>query len=626
LNSFIFVYSSKPIQMKKILFLFLFLTTCLLGYSQKKEISIKEYFADAEFFFMNEEYIDALQDYLEVARQGYSENANINYKIGICYLYMPGQKEKSINYLTKASASVSNNYSGSTLNETTAPLDVFLYLGNAYRVTNNLEKAKETYNHYISLLPEAAKEERNYTNKQIEACNIALEFMSNPVEIKFTNLGTLINTNNSNYNCVISADGSTMVYMTKLPFYEAVFMSKRRGNNWSRPVNITPQIMSDGDQTITGISSDGNTILLVKEDVFDSEIYISYFENGQWSKSKPIGKPINSRFYESHASFGNNNKTIFFASNRAGGVGEMDIYYSQKMENGDWGEPVNIGNDINTNLNEDTPFLSQDGKDLYFSSQGHLNMGGYDFFVAHLSDSGWTNPENLRCPLSTTDDDLFYFPWKNGNPAFVQKILPEGYGSWDIYSTAPIVIEEEKEPIAEEVREATNEPVNEVANVEPKKTEVVAEKPVEKEQPKTVEFEQKPILFGFDASNLAADTKAEIDKYELLLKDNGNITLTIKGFTDNLGPDNYNQMLSERRATGVLNYIVSKGISADRLKSVGLGETQFIASNTNPDGSDNPEGRKYNRRVEFELIGLNQSTIIIRRINIVPEGLQLQEK
>jgi outer membrane protein OmpA-like peptidoglycan-associated protein/tetratricopeptide (TPR) repeat protein len=600
--------------MKKLLLLSLLLITCFLSYSQKKEIALKEYFADAEFFFVSEEYIDALQDYLEVSRQGYADNANINYKIGICFLYMPGQKEKSIGYLIKASSNASNKYSGSTLNEIYAPLDVYLYLGNAYRVTNNLIKAIESYNNYLKLLPEGAKEERNYTEKQIEGCNIAQEFLSNPLDIKFNNLGSLINTNNSNYNCVISSDGSTMVYMSKLPFYEAIFMSKRRGDNWSRPVNITPQIMSDGDQVITGISNDGNTILLVKEDVFDSDILISYFENGQWTKSKPIGKPINSKFYESHASFGNNDNTIYFTSNRPGGVGEMDIYYSQRLGNGDWAEPINAGSDINTDLNEDSPFLSVDGKSLFFSSQGHLNMGGYDFFIAHLTDSGWTDPENLKYPLSTTDDDLFYFPWKNGETGFVQKILAEGNGSFDIYSTTPINFEEYKEPVAQQIVEEVKEPV------------VAEEKLPTKETPKAVEFELKPVLFGFDAYSLTTEAKTEIDKFVNLIKGNGALKLTITGFTDNLGPDQYNLLLSERRAETVVKYMVSQGISTDRLKAVGLGEKQFIAANTNPDGSDNPEGRKYNRRVEFEISGINETTIIIRRINIVPEGFQLQEK
>jgi outer membrane protein OmpA-like peptidoglycan-associated protein/tetratricopeptide (TPR) repeat protein len=598
--------------MKRFILLLFVNLIAFSGFSQKRDIPLKEYFADAEFFFVSEEYVDALQDYLEVSKRGYEDNANINYRIGICYLYIPEQKEKSIDYLLKASANASGKFTGSTLNEVFAPLDVFLYLGNAYRVTNNLEKAIETYNKYLSLIPEAAKEERSYTLKQIEACNIAREFMANPLNFEFKNLGSLINTNNANTNCVVSGDGSTMVYMTKLPFYDAVFMSQKRGNNWSRPINITPQIQSDGDQIITGISHDGKTILLVKEDVFDSEIYISYFEEGQWTKSKPIGKSINGRYYESHASFGNNDSTIFFASNRPGGIGEMDIYYSKKQAKDNWSEPVNIGDDVNTNLNEDSPFLTSDGKSLYFSSQGHLNMGGYDLFVAHLTDSGWSDPENLKYPISTSDDDLFFYPWDNGKTGYIQKILSDGLGSWDIYSIGEKAIEPVEEPIVQQVVEEPKEVVKETKQIE--------------EPVKTIEFEVKPLLFGFDAYTITEEAKTEISKYISLLKSNKTLKLVITGHTDALGPDNYNLLLSERRASTIVKYIVSQGIPADRLKAVGMGEKLFIASNTNSDGSDNPEGRKFNRRVEFEITGIDESTIIIRRINIVPAELKIQEK
>ncbi|MBN2485046.1 MAG: OmpA family protein [Bacteroidales bacterium] len=593
--------------MKRFLILGIFFSFfSAIGYNQKAEISLKEYFADAEFFFASEEYSDALQEYLEVYKRGYEGNANINYKIGICYLNIPAQKEKSIEYLVAASEKVSSKYRGSTLSETTAPIDAFLFLGNAYRVNNKLGKAIESYNHYLSILPELAVEEKGYALKQIEACNIAQEFFNDSAKVTFKNLGQIINTSSSNHNCVVSADGSTMVFMTKLPFYDAVFMSKKRGSNWSRPVNITPQIMSDGDQFVTGISHSGSCILLARQDAFDSDIYISYYENGEWTKSKPLGKPFSSRYFESHASFGKDENTIFFTSNRPGGIGGMDIYYSVRKPDGAWGEPVNIGADINTPLNEDTPFLSDQGNRLYFSSQGHMNMGGYDFFAAHLTDSGWTNPENLRYPLSTTDDDLFHFPWKEGEAAYVQKIFDDGLGSWDIYMVEPAIEAPVAEPVAEVIKEAVQE-------TQDKKAE-------------TIEFESKPVLFGFDAYTLTAEAKAEINRYIALLKKHPALSITVKGYTDALGPEHYNMLLSERRAATVVKYMTEQGLAPEKLKIMGMGESNFIAANTKPDGSDNPEGRKLNRRVELEISGIDPSKIIIRRIDIVPREFKIPEK
>ena len=579
-------------------------------FTQKREISIKDYYSDAEFFFLAEDYSDALHDYFEIYNRGYNENANINYKIGVCYLNIPGQKEKSIEYLLKASEKVSDKYSGISSNEQNSPKDVFLYLGNAYRIIEELDKAVEMYNKFIDLTDKQNVEEKTYALKQIEACKIAREYINNPREMELVNLGKIINTSTSEHNCVVSGDGTTMVFMRKLPFYEAVFMSKKRGKNWSRPVNITSQIMSDGDQYVTGLSFDGTRLLLTKIDEFDSDIYQSEYLKGQWSKSKPISKSINGRFWESHASFSKGGDTIYFTSNRKGGYGEMDIYYSNKQENGNWSEPVNLGPNINTDLNEDAPFITSDGQSLYFSSQGHMNIGGYDYFVSHYSDTGWQLAENLKYPLSTTDEDLFFFPYSNGAQAYIQKILSDGQGIWDLY-----FVDLEKEPEIKELAEKIEdiEEGEDVGTDEVERIDTV------------IKIEIKPILFDFDNYILTDQAKQEIIKYIQLLKSNEKINLIIIGHTDALGPAEYNKKLSERRANTVSDYIISKGISSERIKAEGRGEEQFVAVNINPDGTDNPVGRKYNRRVEFDIKD-ETGEIIIKRISNIPDSFRIQKK
>lgn len=593
---------------QKILFLALLISSFNV-YSQKKNYEVKDYFADAEYFFTAEAYIDALEEYNEVYRRGYQENANINYHIGVCYLNIPGQKGKSVNYLLKASQSASLKYVRSTLSEVYAPIDVFLYLGNAYRVLNKLDEAVAAYNQYLSLVSPQAKDERNYALKQIEACAIAKEYLAKPENVEFVNLGKLINTNTANYNCVVSGDNNTMVYMSKLPFYDAVFMSKKRGNSWSRPVNITPQIQSDGDQVVTGISADGNTLLLAKSDEFNSDIYISYFENGQWTKSKPISKTVNTRFWESHASFSADGKTLYFTSNRTGSIGGMDIWVSELNDKGDWSEPKNLGHRVNTVLNEDTPFITADGKSLYYSSQGNVSMGGYDFFINHRADTGWSGPENLRYPLSTTDDDLFYFPFKNGETAYVHKIFDNGLGNWDIY----LINFKPEIEIEESIAEAEPIKAEEKLIIEPIVTQSDA-------------VELKPLLFGFDNYKLSDGMKTDLEVIITLLNKHKDLKIKIVGYTDALGSETYNQMLSERRATTVSNYLKSRNIDASRIEVVGLGETDFIALNTFPDGSDNPEGRKYNRRVEILLVNSDKYNLMVKKIDIVPENLRIEQK
>lgn len=594
--------------MKKFLLLFAALVGILNLSAQKREITIREYFADAEFFLVQEEYPDALSDYLEVYKRGYDNNANINYRIGICYLNIPGQKERSIQYLEKAATNASEKYRESSLNETHAPLDVYLYLGNAYRVNYQLDTAVARYKHYLELIEGTSREEIEYVEKQIEGCYIAKEYILNPRRVIFNNLGKIINNNNANYNAIISGDGNTLMYMTKLPFYEGVFMSRKRGANWSRPVNITPQIMSDGDQVVTGISHDGNTILLAKADAFNSDIYISYFENGQWKRSKSVSKNINTKYWESHASFSADGKKIYFTSNRKGGMGAMDIYVSEMNEDGDWGEAVNLGEKINTPLNEDTPFITQDGKILYFASQGHRNIGGYDFFMAEYADTAWVNPQNLQFPISTTDEDLFYFPIGNGETALVHKIIEDGYGVYDIYEVTYPTDEEIEEAIAEQIEEDAKEEIQlEVS---------------ETSEPIIIEIE--PILFGFDRAELSKEAITQLDFFVQILSDNEEAKITITGYTDALGPEEYNQQLSLRRAQKVALYFYDKGIEKSRIISIGKGETDFIAVNKTPQGNDNPDGRKYNRRVEFDFSGLNNEWYTIRKVNIVPENLSVQ--
>lgn len=597
--------------MKRLLLLLILFVFSISVFSQKKEITVKEYFADAEYFLIQEEYQDALHDYLQVYSKGFENNANINYHIGICYINIPGQKEKSIEYFEKSVANASKKYRESTLNEVYAPLDAYLYLGNAYRINYELDTAVKCYNKYLEVNTDQSEDEKVYVEKQIEACYIAKEFVMSPKKVEFVNFGSLINSSSSNYNAVISGDGSTMVYMNKLPFYEAIYMSKRRGDNWSRPINITPHLMSDGDQIVTGISYDGKTLLVAKSDVFNSDIYISRFVDGQWSKSKPISKNINTKYWESHASFSSDGKTIYFTSNKKGGIGAMDIYKSVLDEDGNWGAAKNLGNGINTPLNEDTPFVNDDGTKLFYSSQGHRNIGGYDYFYSEYVDTAWTYPQNLQYPLSTTDEDLFYYPIANGEKAITHRILEDGYGMFDIYEVSFPTEVEMEETIAEQIAVDVEEELEQTQmDVEVPKTELVI----------------KPILFAFDKAVLSTDAKRQIAQLIQVLNSDSDITIRIIGYTDALGPENYNMLLSKRRANEVANYFISEGISKTRVDIIGKGEMDFVASNKTSSGADNPEGRKYNRRVEFELIGIDEEFFIIKKVNIVPEHLQLNKK
>jgi len=646
--------------------LLVFVLFSATGQRSESEIALREYFIDAEFFLAQEFYLDALNDYLQVYRRGYEDNANINYRIGICYLNVPGQKDKAIPYFEKAAKSASDSYKESNLNEKYAPIDVYLYLGNAFRVNNKLDEAVGSYMKYKELLPDDEENLHKYADAQIEACNIATEFIASPLQLNFSNLGEEINTSNDDYKAVISGDGSTLVYMHKLPFYDAVYFSRKVGGVWSEPDNITSQIMSDGDQFVCGLSYDSNTLLLTKEDEFNSDIMISRFEDNRWTVSQPIGPNVNTKYWESHASLSHDGKTIYFASNRRSGAGEMDLFYAEMEEDGTYGQAHNIS-ELNTELNEDTPFITGDGKMLFFCSQGYTSMGGYDVFVSHREGSSWGLPMNLGYPISTTDDNLFYYPMNNGESALFARIDNEGYGGMDIYTVeykelpvSLIVEEPEKEEVVEETtpepEEADAEPVEvdtepievlepeEIAEEVSPEPEEIAEKEVAESvevvaEPEEVDVEPvevdtelvevarvelKPVLFGFDKYSLTEEGKKTLDKLAKLLSKEDQIKVVLIGYADPLGPESYNLVLSKRRAEAAMKYLVSKGVNSDQLKAAGKGETDFIAINTWPDGRDNPEGRRFNRRVEFNIEGFDKEILIFQRIDPVPPELRIK--
>jgi outer membrane protein OmpA-like peptidoglycan-associated protein len=608
-----------------------------VAHSQQAETALREVFQDAEYFLADEAYTDALQEYVKLYKRGYDKNPNINYRIGICYLNMPGQKQKSVPYLEEAVKTVSPKYKEGNLNEKTAPIDAWLYLGNAYRINYQLDKAIDAYNKYKVLLGNGNPEGMKYADQQITACKNAQEYMKSPVEVKEENLGEVINTSVANIKPVVSGDGNTIAYVTRLKFYDAVFISHKVNGTWSEPENITPQIVSDGDQYTSCLSFDGNTLYLTKEDLFNSDIVVSVFKDGVWKPSTPLNKNVNTKFWESHASISSDGKALYFASNRNDGLGETDIWYSLKDASGNWGPAKNIGKTINTELNEDCPFITADGNRLYFSSQGHKTMGGYDiFYSTKTADNIWSEPVNLGYPVNTTDDDIFFEPAENGKYAYISRFQQGGFGDDDIYRIEilpPALAQVKEEPIVE-TNPVAPPPVDTIKSiVEELVKETVKEKPVVAEIKEPVkEIIQEPvkeviqerfhitgILFDFDKSDLTPLGRQQLDILAKAMKVTGSVLVDVVGYADSKGSETYNLALSKRRANAVVNYLKGKGISAGRMQAQGKGEAGNIAINSNPDGSDNPEGRKYNRRVEFSIIQGGSEFIVIETVNVPAE-------
>ena len=395
--------------------------------------TLQDNFIEAEYFFMNGDYQDALPFYLDIYEK-IPDNSNIAYRIGACYLNITGKKNLAIGYLEAAVKNLSASHKEGTITESAAPYDALYDLGCAYLINYQFDKAGDAFRKYEGTLLEEDHENRAMVEQQIRSCKTAGELIARPVPYVEENMGVLFNDERSNFNPVISADGKTFAYMVSLKFYDAVMVSRLSGSKWSPPVNITPELMSDGDMYISCLSSDGRTLLLSRDDDFNSDLYSSTYDGTTWSACRKLNRNINTRYWESHGFMSEDGEKLVFASDRPGGYGGLDLYISKKI-NGDWGPAVNLGPEINTPLNEDRPFLINNGKTLFFSSQGHITIGGYDLFRSDLQTNNiWSNPMNLGYPLNTPDDNIFFMPVNGGKSGYYAIYKEaEGSGNYDIY-------------------------------------------------------------------------------------------------------------------------------------------------------------------------------------------------
>ncbi len=594
--------------------LFLFTSFCLLS-SLILAQNVKVDFNDGEFFLAEEDYEEALFAFGKVYNKGYQDNAYINYRMGLCLINIPGRKTESIPYFEKAEQSISSSVKEGKFDEKDAPPDALLYLGNAYRINMEIDKAIEKYNAFAKYIDPKDVTLQAYVDQQILACGNALVGTANPVEITTGNLGQLQETHTSRYNMQVSGDLQTMAFMGKNPFYNGIYVAVKKGEVWGKPMNITPSVASDGNMDVVGLSYDGKMMLLAVTDQFTSNIYLSVYENKRWTPAVSLGKPVNSKYYEAHACFSPDGKTIYFSSNRKESMGGMDIFRSEQLGNGTWGEPVNLGPGINTILNEDAPTMSLDGKRLYFSSQGHSTMGGFDIFYSDLLADGSFHsvPVNLGYPLNTSDDDYTFSPQgateENSSLIFSHGKIAE----YDLFKFEMIGREQTPVPVSMDETEVVEEVVE----------EVVAED-IPEPEPTPEKYYLRPIYFAFDSYTLSKDGMAKLDILTSILDMHPSLKLEITGYTDAKGAFDYNQLLSVNRAESVYKYLILNGISKDRMNVTGLSENDPVARNTTRDQRDAPDGRMLNRRVEFK-VSLIEGVIIEMEKVEIPDHLKLDE-
>jgi len=417
---------------KRTVCLFVIIVFSISIYSQENK-NLQDTFLEAEYFFMNEDYSDALTYYAQLYEK-LPDNSNLAYRIGVCYLNIPGKKNLSVDYLETASKNMSAKHKDGTINQLAAPYDALYELAKAYRINYKFDKAKEALMRYSETLLPDDRENFDFIKHDIEVCDMAKELISKPITYSEENIGNLFNDEKANFNPLISADGKSFAYMVSLKFYDAVMYSRLVNGKWTAPINITPELQSDGDFYISCLSADGKLLLLSKDDNYNSDIFSSTLNGISWTKTVKLNKNINTKYWESHGFISEAGDQIIFASDRPGGFGGLDLYISHKVK-GDWGPAVNLGPEINTQFNEDRPFFINNGKTLFFSSQGHENIGGYDLFRSELQSNGlWSKPKNLGYPINTPDDNIFFMPIGDGKSGYYSIFKEAGSsGKEDIY-------------------------------------------------------------------------------------------------------------------------------------------------------------------------------------------------
>lgn len=372
----------------------------------------KGLFFDAEYFFESEDYKEALANYLKLYTAGVQSNCYLNYKIGVCYLNGEGTKELAIPYLEKATENVTNAFLKSSLNETRAPYDTYLFLGDAYRAAGDINKAILAYWKFKNTAGDVSPNLLPYTERQIESCKTAKEMIENPLKVNYESLTEFLPEAKNILSMCISSDERYIAFAVRSKFYDAVYVAQRVNGKWAKAVNITSQLKSDGNQYPCGFSQGGDTLFLNFKDPYDSDIFFTtQAPNNKWNPSAPFIKPVNSKHMENGISISSNNKEIFFSSSRKGSLGQKDIFITRIDSKGSWTQATPLNNLINSSFEEDMPIIVKGDSTLFFYSQGHQNIGGYDLFYSKRGkDNNWEKPINIGYPINSTDDDLLTIP------------------------------------------------------------------------------------------------------------------------------------------------------------------------------------------------------------------------
>jgi OOP family OmpA-OmpF porin len=520
----------------------------------------------------------------------------------------------------------------------------------------NYDIALQQSNKFLSLRENEDRYSRR-ANSIKTNCEFALNRIDNPLKFNPRPLPYPINQFQQQYFPVLSADQKELFYI-KRDESEEIYTSKRKiGGDWSIPVPIDSSLTTEYNEGTCSVSADGRTMVFtscMRDDGFGScDLYITQKIGGKWSVPVNIGRPVNSSAWDSQPSLAADGRTLYFVSNRKGGLGLRDIWVTQRKANNKWSMPKNLGPAINSEEDDISPFIHVNDQILYFSTNARPGFGGFDIYYSErIPEKGWGEPINFGYPINTMNDEVAMFITSDGAAGYysyetvVDNKLESKLYQIDIpeeisiknrssFITGIVYDSLTKAPIKAKVQlyNLTQDELNSEVSSDSLTGEYLmvltegADYALYVDAPNYL-FKSYHFDFSIDSLNLeglSADIALkriergdkttlnnvlfELDSYQLsrksaaalifiktYLTNHPEILAEIAGHTDNQGNDDYNLNLSLMRAQTVYNYLVETGIDPNRLFFKGYGSKEPVASN------DSPEGRALNRRIELRIL------------------------
>jgi OOP family OmpA-OmpF porin len=540
-------------------------------------------------------------------------------------------------------------------------INAYQIVGNHALQQGNYDKTRSMIETFLALNP--PKEVQIREAKRILAtCDFAKEAMQHPLDFHPKPMSATVNQMVLQYFPVLTADQQVLIFTGRqgldIQQDENLYFSVRKGNDWTPPRSISPQINTAFNEGTCSISADGRTMVFTccqgRQSYGSCDLYITYNQGGVWTEPENMGPKINTMAWESQPSLSADGRRIYFCSDRRGGRGKRDIWVSELDEEGYWQSPINLGAGVNTPYDDLSPFIHANGRLLYFSSDGHTGLGGFDLFSTEwLGQNRWTAPQNLGYPVNDHLDQVSLFVSSDGKKAYYSYEQMEGklrthsklyefdipapirprYSSDFLKGTVYDAKTKEKLEAKIELFDVRKDSLVALMKSDPKtgayltvltqgdeyalyinKTgylfkslyfDFSRRKPGE---PLVIDIYLKPVEKGatevlnnlfFATNEYKLDNKSltEIHKLYRFMQEYPNSVVEIAGHTDDVDTHEYNQELSLKRAREVHRYLIEAGISNLRLRYAGYGETQPAVPNT----SD--KNRALNRRIEFKILG-----------------------